>query len=246
MLNSTPAIVAARARQGTDFQIGVGGRTGVKHILLGRVRRHVRETVGKSHQTGLEVGEGERCHVHGSRERQIGRSVQEAGAYMSSSTGREVDGGRNRRAVSSCGEQGCGRRSRRVAMDRIMVVGLQLLELPVHHQIGIACHRLFEAVTAGLQRADFSRSVSRRSALVHRDGPGLRLKVASRVIIEAKEAIRRYIEIGHGRIQRFWERNGLSGRGEREMGHGGQKATAAKPVKERPRESKKRRKKGRR
>lgn len=154
VLDDIPAIVAARARQGSNFQVRISGRTRVEHVLLRWVRRHIWEAVGKRHQTGLQVAKSEGRHVHGAGQGQIRRTVQEAGAQMARrrSRGKVDGGGRNRSSVSSGAEQGCRRGGRRVAMGgRVLEVGLQLLELPVDYQIRITSHRLLEAVTAGIE-----------------------------------------------------------------------------------------------
>ena len=168
-LDGVPAIVTARAAQGPDFQICIGGRAAFDHIgRRSRVGRHVRDTVGRreSHQIRLEVLVGERDHIHGGRQRQIG-TVQQTRTHVALRTSRhEIHGRRlNRYPITSRGRR--ERRSgRRVIVlmrmmrrrRRVLEVRRQLLELPVNHQrvssssSGSSNGVVVGVVTAGLQR----------------------------------------------------------------------------------------------
>lgn len=171
-INGVPAIVAAGAGQGADLEVGVCGRAAAHHVLRRGVG-HVGQAVirrREGHEIGLKVLVRERDHVHGGRERQV-RAVQQAGgAQLRLGAGNQID----RRGLDGHAIAG-GRelRSGRGLFMRVLKVGLQVLELPVYHQVGILRYRLFESVTAGLQGRDISRSFRSvgRLLLVHRHGP---------------------------------------------------------------------------
>lgn len=90
ILDSSPAIIAARTRQRADFQVRIRRRTAVGQIRLRLVQRHIRQSIGKSHQVRMEVLIGIR-HLDRRRHRQIG-SVQEARFQMSLSRRHELYG----------------------------------------------------------------------------------------------------------------------------------------------------------
>lgn len=63
-----------------------------------------------------------------------------------------------------------------------------LMELPVDHEVGILGHRLFQGVTAGLQRREIVAFFRPWGILVYRHGPCL-LEVIPRVVIDAEKGV---------------------------------------------------------
>ena len=189
-LDSAPAVVATGASQGSDLQIRVGGRAALKDIVRRAVGGHIRQSIGlrKSHEIRLKVMIGERDHVDRRGQGQI-RAVQQARAHVRVGAGHEIHGrGVDGHAIASGGELGSGGG----LLMGVLEVGLQVVEVPVHHQIGILSYRLIVSVTAGLQGRDVSRSIrSLRRLVVHRHGPRRRWEVISRVVVQANEAVAR-------------------------------------------------------
>jgi hypothetical protein len=77
-----------------------------------------------------------------------------------------------------------------------MQVVLKLLKLPAC-QTGIVRDGLLEKMPARLKGSDMSSSICSLAILIQGDGPGRRVQITTGIVVEAREAIDRYLETGH-------------------------------------------------